>query len=116
MENEGEKLCAAVRDGDHSRVEQLVRGGADVSYFDGSGFTPLMHAAENGHASIVKLLLEYGAPWNALNPSDQSAGDLAMESGHQEAFDLLLNAGRDSSRAGAWDDSKEEEKRGRRGW
>ncbi|XP_031493975.1 protein arginine N-methyltransferase 2 [Nymphaea colorata] len=93
MENEGEKLCAAVRDGDHSRVEQLVRGGADVSCFDGSGFTPLMHAAENGHASIVKLLLEYGAPWNALNPSGQSAGDLAMESGHQEAFDLLLNAG-----------------------
>ncbi|GKV04475.1 hypothetical protein SLEP1_g16630 [Rubroshorea leprosula] len=37
--------------------------------------TPLMHAANLGHAGVVKVLLEAGAPWNALSPSNPSAGD-----------------------------------------
>jgi len=38
-------------------------------------------------------LLDSGGPWNALHPSGLSAGDFAMEAGHQDAFDILLNAG-----------------------
>lgn len=52
-----------------------------------------MHAAKHGHAEAVKSLLDAGAPWNALSPSNLSAGDFAMDAGHQDAFDLLLNAG-----------------------
>ncbi|OMO70736.1 hypothetical protein COLO4_28538 [Corchorus olitorius] len=66
--------------------------GADVSYFDNDGLTPLMHAAKFGYADVIKALLEAGAPWNALSPANQSAGDFAMDAGHQEAFEVLLNA------------------------
>ncbi|KAF8377620.1 hypothetical protein HHK36_031002 [Tetracentron sinense] len=90
---EGELLCEAARAGDSAKVRALVEAGADVSYFDGEGLTPLMHAAKHGHADAAKSLLEAGAPWNALSPSGLSAGDFAMESGNQDAFDLLLNAG-----------------------
>ncbi|XP_042509578.1 protein arginine N-methyltransferase 2 [Macadamia integrifolia] len=89
----GEELCEAARSGDLAKVDALIDAGADVSYFDGEGLTPLMHGAKHGHANIVKALLAAGAPWNALSPSNVTAGDFAMDSGHQEAFDALLNAG-----------------------
>ncbi|KAK9215755.1 hypothetical protein WN944_007761 [Citrus x changshan-huyou] len=84
MEKEGEQLCEAARNGDIDKVKALIGSGADVSYFDSDGLTPLMHAAKLGHANLVKTLLEAGAPWNALSPSNLSAGDFAMDSGHQE--------------------------------
>lgn len=93
MEKEGEQLCEAARNGDIDKVKALIGSGADVSYFDSDGLTPLMHAAKLGHANLVKTLLEAGAPWNALSPSNLSAGDFAMDSGHQEVFEVLLNAG-----------------------
>ncbi|KAL0325438.1 UNVERIFIED_CONTAM: protein arginine N-methyltransferase 2 [Sesamum radiatum] len=92
-ENKEESLCEAARNGDLGRVESLIASGADVTYFDGEGLTPLMHAARNGCAEVVKMLLDSGAPWNAVSPSNLSAGDFAMENGHQSAFDILLNAG-----------------------
>jgi protein arginine N-methyltransferase 2 len=91
--DQGEKLCEAARSGDSDKLRALIETGADVSYFDGQGLTPLMHAAKHGHAHAVKTLLEAGAPWNALSPSNLSAGDFAMEAGHQDAFDILLSAG-----------------------
>ncbi|KAF9621699.1 hypothetical protein IFM89_026592 [Coptis chinensis] len=93
MDGREEVVCEAARSGDSTKVKNLVSGGTDVTYFDQQGFTPLMHAAKHGHADVVKTLLEAGAPWNALTPSNLSAGDFAMDAGHQEAFDLLLNAG-----------------------
>lgn len=92
-ENKEESLCEAARNGDVDRVNSLIASGADVTYFDGEGKTPLMYAAENGRSEVVKALLDGGAPWNALSPSNLSAGDFSMENGHQSAFDILLNAG-----------------------
>lgn len=93
MANNEELLCSAARDGDADKVAALISSGADVAYFDADGLTPLMHGAKNNHAAAVRLLLDAGAPWNAVTPGNISAGDFAMDSGHQEAFDLLLNAG-----------------------
>lgn len=86
-------MCEAASRGDCEKVRELLESGVDASYFDDQGLTPLMHAARAGHAPIVKVLLDWGAPWNALSPSNLSAGDFAMELGHQDAFDILLNAG-----------------------
>ncbi|XVF64166.1 hypothetical protein PTKIN_Ptkin09bG0145800 [Pterospermum kingtungense] len=93
MDTEGEQLCEAARDGDVAKVKTLTESGADISFFDSDGLTPLMHAAKLGHTNVVRALLEAGAPWNALSPSNLSAGDFAMDAGHQEAFEVLLNAG-----------------------
>lgn len=90
---QGEQLCEAARSGDLDKLRALTDSGADVSYFDGEGLTPLMHAAKHGHAAVVKSLLDAGAPWNALSPSNLSAGDFAMEASNQEAYDILVNAG-----------------------
>ena len=38
----------------------LLQNGAKVNQVD-SGFTPLHHAAEHGHADICTLLLDHGA-------------------------------------------------------
>ncbi|PKU83292.1 protein arginine N-methyltransferase 2 [Dendrobium catenatum] len=86
-----ELLCAAAIVGDCARLRDLLLAGADASFFDSDGMTPLMHAAAGGHADAVRCLLDAGAPWNALSPSNLSAGDLAMENAHQEVFDILLN-------------------------
>ena len=40
----------------------LMDSGADVSFFDGEGLTPLMHAAKLGHADAIKILLEASVP------------------------------------------------------
>ncbi|KAL6511610.1 hypothetical protein OROGR_021207 [Orobanche gracilis] len=90
-DNREELLCEAARNGDVDRVKSLIASGTDVTYFDSEGHTPLMHAAKNGCPGALKALLDSGAPWNALSPSNKSAGDIAMENGHQSAFDILLN-------------------------
>lgn len=92
-ENKEESLCEAARNGKIEVINSLIAAGADVTYFDADGLTPLMHAARNGCSEVLKALLDGGAPWNALSPSNLSAGDFAMENGHQSAFDILLNAG-----------------------
>ncbi|KAI9106610.1 hypothetical protein K1719_022138 [Acacia pycnantha] len=90
---EAEQLCEAARNGNSDKVRALIESGADVTYFDADGLSPLMHAAKLGHAEVLKILLSAGAPWNALSPSNLSAGDFAMQEGHQESFEVLLNAG-----------------------
>ena len=55
-----------------------------------------MAAAHAGHTEVLRLLLEAGAPWNAIDKRGKCAGEYAMESGQQEAADLLLGAGTQS--------------------
>ena len=52
-----------------------------------------MAAAHAGHTEVLRLLLEAGAPWNAVDKQGKCAGEYAIESGQQEAADLLLSAG-----------------------
>ncbi|KAK0576727.1 hypothetical protein LWI29_022432 [Acer saccharum] len=41
VEKVGEQLCEAARKGDKDKERALVDSGANVSYFDGDGMTPL---------------------------------------------------------------------------
>jgi protein arginine N-methyltransferase 2 len=52
-----------------------------------------MAAAGGGHGDTVRLLLEYGAPWNALDRRGKCAGEHALAAGHQPLVDLLVQAG-----------------------
>jgi ankyrin repeat protein len=60
--------------------------------------TPLVMAAEHGHAGVVRLLLERGADINASDDSDDTALHYAADKGHEEVVPVLLSRGADSSR------------------
>ncbi|GAQ80409.1 ankyrin repeat family protein [Klebsormidium nitens] len=89
-----QRLLAAAGEGDEATVRQLLEGAEDIAKYqeEEEGASALILAAKQGHASIVKLLLEAGAPWNALDRRGNCAGDYAMNEGHQEAYEVLLNA------------------------
>ena len=58
-------------------VKSLLRSRADCYSGDSMGKTPLMCAAGRGHDAVVNVLIEYGAPWNALDLDGMTAGDHA---------------------------------------
>jgi protein arginine N-methyltransferase 2 len=58
-----------------------------------TGKSPLMAAAEAGFVEICKLLLDHGAPWNALDRFNQCAGNFATEKQHWDVVNLLVDAG-----------------------
>lgn len=58
-----------------------------------SGLSPLMLAAKNGHLDICRILLDAGAPWNALDRYGKCAGNWAKENEHWEVVNLLVEEG-----------------------
>jgi len=60
---------------------------------DKTGVSPLMAAAEAGHFELCKLLLEEGAPWNAIDRMGKCAGNHATDRQHWEVVNLLVDAG-----------------------
>ena len=60
-----------------------------------AGFTALMIAAENGHADVVKELLEKGANVNLENKQGFTALILAAQEGHTGVVTELLTKGAD---------------------
>jgi ankyrin repeat protein len=54
-------LSLACSEGKFDLVKSLIENGSDVNQKDHSNLTPIMRAATNGHKSIVKLLVSYGA-------------------------------------------------------
>ncbi|CAL5191568.1 unnamed protein product [Lathyrus oleraceus] len=66
-------LHYAARRGDLDAVSLLTNKGFDVNVLDGEDYTPLMLAAREGHASICKLLISYGAHYNAKNTRGETA-------------------------------------------
>lgn len=71
----------------------LIEHGADVNAVQSDEFTPLMGAAQNGQVEMIELLLAHGARADAKRTNGQSALDLALESNHAAAADLLRRHG-----------------------
>jgi ankyrin repeat protein len=59
------------------------------------GYTPLTHAAANGHLESVRVLLDRGADPNSLTTEGGSALYWAASNGHLEVVALLLKRGAD---------------------
>jgi uncharacterized protein len=86
-------LLLAIRDGDHARVQKLLRAGADVNTRDADGTTALMHCAIESDVTMMKLLVDSGADVNAKNTQGSTALMYAAVS--LEKTRLLLNRGAD---------------------
>jgi ankyrin repeat protein len=75
-------------------VKVLVENGADNRATSGKMMTPLMVAAEKGHAAIVKYLLSKpSTDINAKAPEGGRAIDFACRMGHLEVVKILVGAG-----------------------
>ena len=89
-----EDLWEAARAGDAARVQKALEGGADVNAKARYGMTALAFAADKGHETVVRLLVERGAD---VNVQDTFYGvrpiDLALSNGHLETARLLLARG-----------------------
>ena len=59
-------LISASREGDASRIAELVKSGADINQRGGvNQWTPLMHAVHKNQPASVRALIEAGADINA---------------------------------------------------
>jgi len=61
-----------------------------------TGISPLMAASEAGQLNICKILLEEGAPWNAIDRYRKCAGNYATEKEHWDVVNLLVDFGTQS--------------------
>jgi len=87
------ELLIAIRNGDHTRVTQLLHAGADVNTADGDGTTALMHAVIESDVKMMELLIGSGANVNAKNSLDSTA--LLFAATNFAKTRLLLDAGAD---------------------
>ncbi|GAU33393.1 hypothetical protein TSUD_20860 [Trifolium subterraneum] len=86
-------LHCAARRGDLHSVTLLTRNGFDVNVPDGEDYTPLMLAAREGHASVCKVLISYGAHFSAKNTRGETALLLARKfsGGKNDAEGVILD-------------------------
>lgn len=88
----GVDIFTAARTGNVHEVQQFIAAGVSVNEKNHNRDTPLHLAAKNGHAKVVKLLLEHGANIEASNKSLL----LAAKNGHTKVVEHLLENGVDT--------------------
>lgn len=92
-----QNLLCLCRGGDKNAAEisSLLAAAPDLATYQDNetGTSVLMAAAEAGASKVCSLLLEVGAPWNALDRNGRCAGEYAVDAGHQDIVDLLVTAG-----------------------
>ncbi len=67
----------------------LLDAGAQVDAHGIDGWTPLHSAASQGHAELVRLLLERGADPDARLRGGLTARDLAAQSRYTDVIEVL---------------------------
>ena len=96
LTSEVQSLMKAAGEGNYQKVEELM-GKVDPNITDDLGWTALLHAADAGHPTIVKLLLQRGANIEFLSPPGPTGGwsplKAATVGGHPEVVKVLLKNG-----------------------
>lgn len=94
--SDGRNLFAfAVRAGKARVVAAMLNSPAALALAAGAKTPPLCLAAAQGHADVVRLLLQHGAAPTARNRDGRSAVLCAALAGHAEAVAVLVAAGAD---------------------
>jgi len=93
-DGESPLMMAALR-GDLDWARRLLDRGAKVHQ---EGWSPIHYAATGPQARVVGLLLDRGAPIDALSPNRSTPLMMAARYGTQESVELLLTRGADARR------------------
>jgi ankyrin repeat protein len=71
-------------------VKILLDRGADPNMVDSDEhFSPVMHAAAEGHLEVVKVLIAYGADKSLKDVDGDDAASFAAQSGHMQVVEYL---------------------------
>ncbi|KAG2059177.1 hypothetical protein BDR06DRAFT_949851 [Suillus hirtellus] len=76
-----------------SNVQDLIDAGAPLWYQDDDGTSALHAAAYVENEQLVKLLIEEGAVWNAVDNLQNTAGDIALSLNNVACYNLIRDAG-----------------------
>ncbi|KAJ3051903.1 hypothetical protein HK097_007091 [Rhizophlyctis rosea] len=77
-----------------SQIGSFLSQGADLLHRDSTtGTTPLHIAARSGNTEAVTVLLGAGHPWNVVDNTGKSVGEVAKEAGWDELYEELVEEG-----------------------
>jgi ankyrin repeat protein len=92
-----ELLINAAREGDATKVEELLKRGANVNYHTtkkcSKGQTPLHQALVGVHEAVARLLMEKGADVKAADDQEQTVFHLAALHSNRAMVGLLVDKG-----------------------
>ena len=89
------RMLEACSKGDMATIQTLLSENTlyACQQDDSTGQSPLMVASAVGNLPLVQMLLEAGAPWNAVDRRGQCAGNYATDSQHWDTVNLLVEWG-----------------------
>ena len=94
----GLALAASAWHGDQEGIADLLhQRGANATWADANGATPMHQAAARGDLGGTKILLDRGGDVNAVDASLRTGLHLAARGGHGALVKLLLDAGADAA-------------------
>ena len=103
-----ERFIKACKVGDFSLAQSLLDDGAYIETRDGSDHqTAIVWAADEGHLSIVKMLVERKANINAQDDKGWTALSEASYRGHLKVVEFLLKNKASTLPSTSWLDSRE---------
>ena len=78
-----------------TKVDELIKKGANVSIQDREGITPLMLAAKHNNIRCMDLLITGGANLGQIDRSNQTALNYAVIANSKRCLEFLIKAGAD---------------------
>ncbi|XP_078418036.1 CARD- and ANK-domain containing inflammasome adapter protein [Cetorhinus maximus] len=94
-------LFKAVQKNLSGTVGIIIEQGININTRNGMQYTPLLLAAELGHAESVKILINKGACLHERTPNMDSALHLAVQTGSLSVARLLIDQGMDANIIGS---------------
>jgi ankyrin repeat protein len=83
------KLMKMCQWGDPGPVRKLIEEGADITYTDKNGWTPLHNAAWGRDQEVCELLIQNGADITLKNKDGNTPYDIAKKQGHKRLVEIL---------------------------
>lgn len=89
-----DRLLQACKTSSLFGISSLLEEGAPTWYQDPSlGWSCLHYAAERREPEILRVLLQRGAVWNAVDRWGRTAGEICLSLGDREGWEIIRNEG-----------------------